>query len=171
MTRRPILLLLAGLLSSAPLATRASDLQPFERGSWETLRAAHAGHPTVVHFWGLTCAPCLAELPRWGELVRERPDLHVVLVAADQLADDDARISATLEKAGLATVESWGFADRFAARLRYEIDPRWHGELPRTLLIAGDGGTTTFPGVADLAEVRAWADRQAGPRSRSGALR
>jgi thiol-disulfide isomerase/thioredoxin len=164
MTRRPILLLLVGLLSLAPLAPRASELQPFERGSWETLRAAQAGRPMIVHFWGLTCAPCLAELPRWGELVRERPNLHLVLIAADQLADDHARISATLDKAGLASVERWGFADRFAARLRYEIDPRWHGELPRTLLIASDGGTTTLSGVANLAVVRAWLNRQVGAR-------
>ena len=150
-------LLLALLLASPPLL--AADLQPFTRGSWQDLRDAHAEHPFVVHFWGLTCAPCMAELPRWGDLLHERSDLDLVLVAADARATDEVRMSAALAKAKLSAAESWGFADRFADRLRFEIDPHWRGELPRTLLIAGDGTVTTMSGVADLAAVRAWLDK------------
>ena len=47
------------------------------------------------------------------------------------------------------------FTDRFYERLRYEIDPAWAGELPRTVMIDADGKTTVLPGVADLAQVRA----------------
>jgi thiol-disulfide isomerase/thioredoxin len=147
------------LLAIAP-PLGAAELQPFTRGSWPTLLAAHAGRPTVVHFWGLTCAPCIVELPEWGKLLRERPDLDLVLVAADSRGEDEMPLRAALQKAGLSEVESWGFADRFAARLRFEIDPRWQGELPRTLLIAGDGSVTAISGVADLATVRAWLDAQ-----------
>jgi thiol-disulfide isomerase/thioredoxin len=152
------LLLLGLLLAAAPAP--AAELHPFVRGSWQELRAAHHGRPLVVHLWGLTCAPCIGELPQWGRLAAERPDLELVLVAADQRGEDAAPIAATLEKAGLAKAESWGFADRFAAKLRFEIDPRWHGELPRTLLIAGDGTVTPVTGVADLDAVRAWLDAQ-----------
>jgi hypothetical protein len=45
--------------------------------------------------------------------------------------------------------------------LRYEIDPAWAGELPRTVMIARDGTATVLPGVADLSKVRAWLDAQA----------
>jgi len=83
-----------------------------------------------------------------------------VLIAADPLADDEPRISATLKKAGLSAAESWGFADRFAERLRFEIDKSWRGELPRTLLIGKDAAVTTIAGVADLAIVRAWLDQE-----------
>jgi len=148
----------AALLAASP--PRAAELQSFTRGSWQTLRTAHAGQPTIVHFWGLTCAPCLVELARWGELLRDRPGLDLVLIAADPLADDEPRISATLKKAGLSAAESWGFADRFAERLRFEIDKSWRGELPRTLLISKDAAVTTISGVADLAAVRAWLDRE-----------
>ena len=55
--------------------TEAAELQSFTRGTWPSLLAVHAGRPTIVHFWGLTCAPCVVELPRWGELLRDRPDL------------------------------------------------------------------------------------------------
>ena len=70
------------------------------------------------------------------------------------------RVEEMLSRSGLDKLESWSFADRFNERLRYEIDPAWSGELPRTLLIDRDGTVTTLPGVADLGEVRAWLDRQ-----------
>lgn len=149
-------------LASFSVAHAAGPL-PFERGSWARLLSLHAERPTVVHFWGLTCAPCLVELPRWGRLAAERPDLRLVLVAADPLPQDAGRIAATLAGAGLADRESWSFADRFYERLRYEIDPGWAGELPRTVLIDRHGTATVLPGVADLGRVRAWLDRQREP--------
>jgi thiol-disulfide isomerase/thioredoxin len=145
--------------SSGPAAADAP--LPFEHGSWQALRQAHAGQPLVVDLWGLTCGPCLVELPRWGALLRERPGLKLVLIAADPVPEEPARAASTLTTAGLAGAENWIFADRFDERLRYEIDPRWRGELPRTLLIDRAGAVTSLPGVADLAQVRAWLDAQA----------
>ena len=160
--RRAILLALLLGLASLCRAEAAGPLS-FERGSWATLRAAHAGQPTVVHFWGLTCGPCLVELPHWGKLLAERPDLRLVLIAADPLPQEPERVAATLAQAGLGGSESFSFTDRFYERLRYEIDPAW-AELPRTVMIDADGKTTVLPGVADLAQVRAWLDAQAKPR-------
>jgi hypothetical protein len=58
-------------------------------------------------------------------------------------------------------VDIWDDAgDGFVERLRYEIDPQWRGEIPRTMLIARDGATTVIDGVADLKRVRAWLDAQ-----------
>ncbi len=153
-------LLVALLLTVASAGTQAADLQSFGRGSWSKLRAAHDGQPTVVHFWGLTCAPCLVEMPEWGKLRAERPDMKLVMVAADPVPQDPARVTDILARADLARVENWAFTDRFNERLRYEIDPAWAGELPRTLLIDRDGKETVLTGVADLAEVRAWLDAQ-----------
>ena len=145
-------------------AAQAAGPLPFERGSWAKLREAHSGQPTVIHFWGLTCGPCLVELPQWGKLQAERPDLRLVLVAADPLPQEADRVSATLERAGLGGSESWSFTDRFYERLRYEIDPAWAGELPRTVMIDREGKVSVLPGVADLAAVRTWLDIQSKPR-------
>ena len=161
--RLAILLALLLGLSSLCGAQAAGPLS-FERGSWAKLRSAHAGQPTVIHFWGLTCGPCLVELPHWGKLQAERSDLRLVLIAADPLPQDVDRVAATLAQADLGSTESWSFTDRFYERLRYEIDPAWAGELPRTVMIDGDGKTTVLPGVADLARVRAWLDAQPKPR-------
>jgi thiol-disulfide isomerase/thioredoxin len=158
-------LVLAALLGIACIAEAAEPL-PFERGSWAKLREAHAGQPTVIHFWGLTCAPCLVELPHWGALQAARPDLKLVLIAADPVPQDPERVVATLDKARLGNSESWNFTDRFYERLRYEIDPAWAGELPRTVMIDRDGKVTVVPGVADLAQVKAWLDAQAQSRAK-----
>jgi thiol-disulfide isomerase/thioredoxin len=155
---------LALLVVLASFGAHAADPQSFARGSWAKLSAAHAGKPTVIHFWGLTCAPCLVELPQWGKLLKERPDLRLVLVAADPQPQESERVSATLAKAGLGGAESWSFTDRFYERLRFEIDPAWAGELPRTAMVAADGTVTVLPGVADLAQVRAWLDTQSKSR-------
>src|SRR6267142_1069357 len=101
-----VLLLL--LLSSSALA---EEPQPFVRGSWHELRKEHAGRPMIVHFWGVTCGPCLVELPRWGEFIREKPGVDIVMVAADPVAGEPGIIAGVLAKAGCAPAESWMFAD------------------------------------------------------------
>jgi len=165
--RRWIALALLLLSSPAGLAQPAAsvDLHPFLRGSWQTLRGLHKGQATIVHFWGITCGPCLAELPEWADLARARPDLGLVLVDADPVPDASAGIADTLVRDRLATVENWIFADAFEERLRYEIDPHWHGEMPYTVLIARDGSVTSFVGQADFARLRRWLDAQRRPPS------
>ncbi|MGE3474188.1 MAG: TlpA family protein disulfide reductase [Rhodospirillaceae bacterium] len=135
----------------------AGDAQPFVRGSWQDIRDRHADRPLVVHLWGITCGPCLTELPRWSRLRETFPKMDLVLVAADPAPMPAEKVAATLAKAGLGDVESWNFADRFTARLRFEIDPAWRGELPRTLLIDPAGTVTVMSGVTDWKAIEDWA--------------
>ena len=148
------------LLASTGGFARDGNLRPFKRGSWQEIRQAHAGRPTVVHFWGLTCGPCRVEMPQWGKLLRERSDLDLVAIDADLIPNQVEDASEMLARTGLAGAENWIFDDPFTERLRFEIDPRWQGEIPRTMLIARDGKTTVIEGVADPAQVRAWLDGQ-----------
>jgi len=148
------------LLASTGGFAKDGDLRPFKRGSWQEIRQAHAGRPTVVHFWGLTCGPCRVEMPKWGKLLWERSDLNLVAIDADLIPNQMEDASEMLVRTGLAGAENWIFDDPFTERLRFEIDPRWQGEIPRTMLIARDGKTTVIEGVADPAQVRAWLDGQ-----------
>lgn len=146
------LVLAPTVTSSAPL----DDLHDFVRGSWRELRQAHAGQPLIVHFWGVTCGPCRAEMPQWGQFLKQHPGLPLVMIDADLVPNDADAVKTMLAQSGLSSAENWMFDDDFVERLRYEIDPRWQGDIPRTLLIARDGTTTTIEGVADLAKVSAW---------------
>jgi thiol-disulfide isomerase/thioredoxin len=145
-------------------STRAVELRPFVQGSWQELRRLHAGQPTIVHFWGVTCAPCRIEMPQWGRLLQERPDTHLVLIDADLVPNEPNSVTAMLAKTGVSAAEQWTFDDDYEERLRYEIDPQWHGEIPYTILIASDGTITTIAGTADLAQIRVWLDAQSKPR-------
>lgn len=158
-------LFLMVLLASAPASEAQPELTPFGRGSWQKLLHAHAGHPTIVHFWGVTCGPCKVELPLLGALMRDHHGVDMVTISADLVPNLPAATRAMLQNAGLGSAENWIFDDGFVERLRFEIDPAWQGDIPRTLLIAGDGAVTTIEGSADLAEIGKWLDMQATGRS------
>jgi thiol-disulfide isomerase/thioredoxin len=153
-------LLFAFFLAAALPAAAQEDMRPFVRGSWAELRQAHAGKPMVYHFWGVTCAPCIAELPHWTQLVSERKDMNLVMIAADPVPEKPADLARALAKAKLSVKESWHFADNFAQKLYFEVDPRWRGELPFTKLVAADGTAKVIRGVVKLADIKAWLDAQ-----------
>jgi thiol-disulfide isomerase/thioredoxin len=155
-------LVLGFLMLAAP--AMAANPQPFGKGSWQALRQRHAGHSTVVHFWGLTCGPCLTELPQWGKFAQAESDVDLVMVAADPVPEPAASLAANLAKAGLAKTESWSFADPFTEKLQFEVDPNWRGELPFTVMIGRDGSVSSTLGTVDFVELRNWAERQANSR-------
>ena len=137
-----------------------TTLHLFARGSWKTIRERHVGKPFIAHFWGLTCPPCLGELPHWAQLLTDHPNLAVVFVAADPVPMEGDRLTGTLAKAGLGQAEQWVFNNTFVDPLRFEVSPEWAGELPYTLLVGKDGAVTTLVGVADLTAVRKWITAQ-----------
>lgn len=152
-TRRQVLLATA-VLAGPALAAPAMPERPLTRRTLAQVRAAHEGRPLIVHLWGMTCGPCLTELPRWGQFRRRHPEAALVLVQADQ-APPRAR-QQTLAGAGLAQVESWYATAEPDEFLRASIDPAWQGEMPMTLLIAPGGRTKLIRGAADLALVERW---------------
>jgi thiol-disulfide isomerase/thioredoxin len=159
-------LLLAALfvvcLSAAPGAETPSELtlKPFVRGSWQDVLRSHAGRPTLVHFWGVTCGPCKVELPLLGQFMKDHSEIDVVMISADLVPNLDNATRAMLEKAGLGKAENWIFSDGFVERLRFEIDPAWQGDIPRTLLIGRDGTVTPIEGSAEIADLEKWLAQQ-----------
>ena len=147
------LTLLAALLLFPALAQ--AETLAFGRGSWAELLRAHQGRPLVVHFWSLSCAPCLVELPQWREAQRRHPGMDLVLVSTDPL-EDAPKMEHRLAKAGLGKVENWAFADDFAERLRFEIDKSWRGELPMTRMIHGSGASEAITGTVSAATLETW---------------
>lgn len=146
---RVVLVLLATL---AGAAAQAAEIKPFVAGSMQQIRSAHAGRPFVLALWSLTCSHCQEELAQLGKLQRRHPELNVVLVSTDT-PDEAAALAATLARHGLARAEAWVYADGFAERLRFEIDPRWGGELPRTYFFDRAHTVTARSGALAPAEL------------------
>jgi len=163
--KRQLLILLLAFAPSVP-ASEETQLKPFERGSWQQVLRSHAGRPTLVHFWGVTCGPCKVELPILGQFMKDHPGLDMVTISADLVPDLPAATRSMLQRAGLGEAENWIFGDGFADRLRFEIDPTWQGDIPRTMLIARDGTITTIEGSAEIVDLNTWADGQAAAAPR-----
>ena len=153
--RGAALLIVLGLgLTSAALPA-ADSARPFVAGSYREILAAQRDRPLIVAFWSLACAHCLEELPILRTWAERHPQARLVLVSTDA-AENSAAVTAMLRTHRLARHESWVFADDLPERLRYEIDPRWRGELPRSTLRGRDGTVYTIVGKLDPVELDRW---------------
>jgi thiol-disulfide isomerase/thioredoxin len=155
-----IALSLLVLVATGANSATVDNLREFQRGSWKEIRQSHQGKPVVVHIWGVTCGPCRTEMPEWGAFLQEHPDMNLVLIDADLVPNEAGAVATMLDQAGLGGAENWVFGDNFVEPLRYEVDPQWRGEIPRTILIGRDGAATVMDGVVDFAAVRNWLDAQ-----------
>jgi hypothetical protein len=111
------------------LPVEEKRLRDFMRGSAATLTGDHANSRFLLVLWSVDCAPCLREFEQFAALRRQGRRLLLVLVATDGLAERE-RVTKVLARFGLQDAENWIFADENAAKLRFEIDPGWHGEMP-----------------------------------------
>ena len=144
-----------------------AQFRDFDAKSLAQIRAANAGRPFILALWSIHCEPCRHEMSQWGPLRRRYPGIPIVLVATD-LSGERPLLEEFLSRHDLAGIQSWAFADEFEARVRYSIDPKWRGELPRTYLFDADHRAEGRSGPADLAWVVPWIERQAKPARRSG---
>ena len=166
LTRRSLLALSVSACAVGPArAAQAGDetqasvqAQPLVPGSFREILASGAGRPVIVHLWGLTCAPCIVELPRWAAFVRAHPRANVAFVQTDPMPA--ARVAAALRRAGHEGARHWTAPAPLDERARYEIDPDWAGELPRTVLIGADGRRNGVSGAVAFERVRAWLAQQ-----------
>jgi thiol-disulfide isomerase/thioredoxin len=143
------------LVLMAPVVLADTAVRPFVAGSLAQIQAARQGKPFVLAFWSIGCTHCPTELKTLGELKRRHPKLDIVLVAAD--TPDDARQTAQLAKSyGLEKVEQWVFADPMPERLRFEIDRRWYGELPRTQFYDRNHKVEAVSGVVPEERLQRW---------------
>jgi len=109
------IIFLIACLGEATVAETSPEaaLKPFVRGSWQQMLRAHAGRPTLVHFWGVTCGPCKIELPLLGQFMKAHAELDVVMISADLVPNLDSATRAMLQKVILdAGAASEGSDDR-----------------------------------------------------------
>ncbi|WP_114636631.1 TlpA family protein disulfide reductase [Polynucleobacter necessarius] len=137
-------------LGGSALAENAS-LKPYRTGDWKSITKAANGAPIAIHFWGVTCA-CIKEMPQWGHFVKNNPNAKVVFIQVDDVSVDS--IKKMLSKTGLDKANNYYVVAPFDERLRYEIDPQWHGETPTTIMIDKSGNATRKTGLVDFQKLQ-----------------
>jgi thiol-disulfide isomerase/thioredoxin len=147
-------LLFAGALLGLD-ASATHEPRAFGPASLDAIRHAYKGRPFVLSLWSVHCEPCRHEMPMWNALQKKYPGVRVVLVAADNPGELD-RIQRFLERHDPGPVESWRYADDFEERIRFAIDPKWRGELPRTYFFDADHQAVARTGVPDAQWTEKW---------------
>jgi thiol-disulfide isomerase/thioredoxin len=148
-----------GFLVLASIAAETVRAEPmlhdFDHHTPVALAVSHAGKPYVLALWSVHCEPCRSELELLGEFTAAHPEIAIELVATDFLEDRPAA-KAMLAEFELDGVRTWAFADDFAERIRYAIDPRWRGELPRLYLFDADHQPTAISGRVEADTLTEW---------------
>ncbi len=147
--------LIAGLLWLMYCYAEPLDPRPFMPGSLSEILSARQGRPFLLILWSVDCPPCRKELDLLAKTHRAYPKLDLVLIATDDIASAK-EAEAILKEHGLGDVESWMFADSNAQRLRYEIDPRWYGELPRGYFYDAAHNRLGLSGALRPEHLQAW---------------
>lgn len=147
-------LFLCVLMTTAAVAT-AQTINIFEPGSYRQILQQRQQQPFILVLWSIDCPPCYQELALLAEKIKLQPKLDLVLVATDTSGDID-EIKQLLSKFGLSNVNAWVFNNEMAQQLRYEIDPDWYGELPRSYLFNGQHQRQSVTGVLKPETLQRW---------------
>ena len=112
-------------------ANGQSALKPFTSGSYQQLLANNVNSPFMLVVWSVDCSSCLKEMALLSDIHKNNPNIKMIMLAADEFSAND-QIEQILMQHQLDGIENWAFADENSQKLRFEIDPKWYGELPRT---------------------------------------
>lgn len=138
----------------------AQEIRLFTSGSIHSIQSAQHGKPYIMVLWSVDCIPCHEDLDLLEKTFKQHPSITIHLIAVDDLTRRE-EVQSILRKYHFTQAQTWIFADRFAERLRYEIDPRWYGETPRIYFYRKDGTHHTVMGKLSAAVIDSWLN-QAG---------
>lgn len=138
-------------LASLALADNV-NLKPYQSGDWSSLVKTPNGTPIAIHFWGVTCPACVKEMPLWGNFVKSHQNAKVIFIQVDDVSPES--MQKMLNKAGLEKANNYYVAAPFDDRLRFEIDPKWRGETPTTILIDKNGKATRKTGLVNFQQLQ-----------------
>ncbi|MDO8843034.1 MAG: hypothetical protein Q7U98_05675 [Methylicorpusculum sp.] len=147
------LLVFLALLMAVTAKADNKTLRSFVDGSYQQILVAHEGRPLVLVIWSLTCSSCLKEMSSLNEWRKKTPDVEMILLSTDDISEQ-AEVLNILQKHELDGLENWIFADDNAQKLRFQIDPRWYGEMPRIYFFNAKHERTGISGVLSEQEYR-----------------
>ncbi|NRB37700.1 MAG: hypothetical protein HRU20_04430 [Pseudomonadales bacterium] len=140
------LLLLASVTISLP-ASATETLYPRQ------VAGLKSQTPKLLVLWSVDCPPCYKELAMLRELLKTQPQLPLTLISTD---DDPARLAEVENmhrQFNGPQIQKWVFAEGLTPQLRYAIDQRWSGVLPRSYYQNAQGRSIGHSGVLKAQQV------------------
>lgn len=147
MIRRLALLFLLAMAAPVGADPGASgSIRPFGPDDLDRIRGEHAGSAFVLMAWSLDCLPCHRKLSQLRPVLERNPHWRLVLVAVDE-PERAGEVEQRVAEYGLERLDHWRFDTTSPERLRYALDPRWYGELPRAWMYDARHERTAWSGT------------------------
>lgn len=131
MKKPALLFCLFAIAFNNSVFAKQADLQPFSKGSYQQLLKQQQNRPMMLVIWSVTCPSCMKDMAMLKKMTDAHPEILMILLSVDDFSDAD-QVQTVLQHHQLTGLQSWLFTKNNSAKLRFEIDPGWYGELPRT---------------------------------------
>ncbi len=146
-------------LNSTDGIASESAYKPFVKGSFNQILQQNKDRPYIIAFWSVTCAYCMKELALFGQIMKEYPQVKLITITTDPFLEDES-VQKLLKAKNLTGTETWVFADNFAERLYFDINPHWRGELPLTYFFDKNNAMVKHMGIVKEEELVKWLKEQ-----------
>lgn len=120
-----------------------AQVQTFEK--FEELKSKYISNSSkdtisVINFWATWCVPCVKELPHFqeiDEIVLDGKPIKLTLVSLDFESKINSRLIPFLAKKKIKN-EVVVLVDQDTNKWINQIDPKWSGAIPATLIIVNN---------------------------------
>ena len=144
-----------GVLLMLP-STAIAASKPFTKQAFTEVSQSFQGKKWLMLMWSLDCPPCFKELSLVGEMLKAKQSLNVVLINVDGDNSLDNEKAEVIKQFGLSTVTQLNFQEGLEQKSRYQIDPNWHGELPRSYFFEESGKANAKSGLVSKKLLQHW---------------
>jgi len=129
-----------------------SSIKTFSAGSYQQILNENTGNAFILAIWSVDCPSCLKDMDVLTTAHQKHPELKIVMLSTDEPVAK-VEVEEILSKHQLNDLDNWLFGTEDAQKLRYEIDPSWYGELPRTYFFTSSHERVGKSGALKLDEL------------------
>ncbi len=143
-----------GIMSSNVVAKNS----PFNQKALLQTKQQYQGERWLMVLWSLDCPACFKELALIQQLQQNNKDkvLKVIFINTDDNDDISLARQKVLAQYQMHQFTNFYFVDGQADHSRYQIDPQWYGELPRSYFIDEQGKSYGKSGLLEQASIKQW---------------
>ena len=149
------LIVLSVLLYGQLSVALAAD-KPFVASTVDQLQQKYQGKNWLMLLWSLDCPPCFKELAVIKQLKSTNAQLPIVIVNVDGFEELTQDRHSVIQQFNLSQLDNYYFVEDDVERSRYQLDPNWHGELPRSYFFDANGKFRAKSGLVDKELIQTW---------------
>lgn len=133
----------------------AYDFMPFDMNTRKVIEKRYIDQPLIISFWSIDCPYCIDDLKKLGKALSKNTNVKLITVCVDG-KESAKKAERILSQANLPKHEQYQYAEGDEDRLRYNIDPAWYGELPRTYFYDATHQVTPLSGKISNSFLDKW---------------